>query len=155
MAEHPEMRARMVDVTAKDVTERVAVAHGLVRMTPALRDRVVARELPKGDALEIARIAAIMGAKKTSELIPLCHPISIGAIDVDLAPVEAGIEITVTVKTNERTGVEMEALTGVTAAALTLYDMVKGTERDVAIEQIWLVKKSGGRSGEWVRSSDA
>ena len=150
--EHPELKARMVDVTAKDVTERVAVASGLVRMSSGLRDRVVARELPKGDALEVARIAAIMGAKKTAELIPLCHPIGIGAIEVELVPVESGIEVTVTVKTNERTGVEMEALTAVTTAALTIYDMVKGTERDVSIEEVRLLKKSGGRSGDWVGS---
>ena len=150
--EHPEMKARMVDVTAKDVTERVAVARGVVKMSPGLRDRVVARSLPKGDALEVARIAAIMGAKKTSELIPLCHPIGIGAIDVELISIEQGIEVTVTVKTNERTGVEMEALTAVTTAALTIYDMVKGTERDVSIEDVRLLKKSGGRSGKWVSS---
>lgn len=154
-ARHPESEARMVDVTAKDVTQRAASARGLVRMSPVLRDQVAARQLPKGDALEVARIAAIMGSKKTAELIPLCHPIAIGAIDVALTPVDAGVEITVTVKTNERTGVEMEALTGVMAGALTIYDMVKGTERDVSIEEVRLLKKTGGRSGEWIRSSDA
>ena len=153
--EHPEIKARMVDVTAKDVTERVAVAGGLVRMTEATRDLVMNKALPKGDALEVARIAAIMGAKKTAELIPLCHPIGIGGIDVALEAHPEGIELTVSVKTTERTGVEMEALTAVMAGALTIYDMVKGTERGVSIEDVRLLKKTGGRSGEWVRPSDA
>jgi cyclic pyranopterin phosphate synthase len=145
----------MVDVTTKDVTERVATAAGLVRMSEETRELVLSKELPKGDALEVARIAAIMGAKKTAELIPLCHPIAIGGIDVMLARHDGGIEITVTVKTNERTGVEMEALTAVMAGALTIYDMVKGTERGVSVEDVRLLKKTGGRSGEWVRPSDA
>lgn len=152
---HPEMEARMVDVTAKEVTERVAIAAGLVQMSETTRDLVTSKALPKGDALEVARIAAIMGAKKTAELIPLCHPIGIGSVEVHLEPHASGIEITVTVKTNERTGVEMEALAGVMAGALTIYDMVKGTERAVSIEAVRLLKKTGGRSGEWVRPSDA
>jgi cyclic pyranopterin monophosphate synthase len=148
---HPEAEARMVDVTPKDATTREATASCLVRMTPATRDLVARRELPKGDALEVARIAGIMGAKKTSELIPLCHPIAIGAVTVDLEPVEEGIEITARVRTHERTGVEMEALTAATIAALTVYDMVKGTERGVEVDDVRLLTKSGGRSGDWTR----
>jgi cyclic pyranopterin phosphate synthase len=148
---HPEAEARMVDVTSKETTTREATASCLVKMSHATRDLVVGRALPKGDALEVARIAGIMGAKKTSELIPLCHPISIGAVTIDLAPVEEGIEITALVRTRERTGVEMEALTAATIAALTVYDMVKGTERGVEVDEIRLLTKSGGRSGEWTR----
>ena len=149
---HPEAEARMVDVTAKDVTDREAVASGLVVMSPETRDLVVARKLDKGDALEIARIAGIMAAKRTSELIPLCHPIGIGAVEVAIEPVERGIEVRVTVRTSERTGVEMEAMTAVSVAALTIYDMVKGTERAVEVTDVRLVRKSGGRSGLWERS---
>ena len=143
----------MVDVTSKEVTHREAEAVGLVRMGSETRDRVLARTLDKGDALEIARIAGIMAAKKTSELIPLCHPLSIGAVEVDLRGDEAGIEITATVKTTDRTGVEMEALTAVCIAALTVYDMVKGIDRGAAIESVRLVRKSGGRSGDWIAPS--
>ena len=148
---HPESEARMVDVTAKNVSDRVAVASGLVRMSRATRDLVTGRSLAKGDALEIGRVAGIMGAKRTAELIPLCHPIGITAVQVDLAPTPAGIEVTATVRTAERTGVEMEALTAVVTAGLTVYDMVKGTERGVSLTDVQLLKKSGGRSGEWVR----
>ena len=140
----------MVDVTSKGVTHREAEAVGLVRMGEETRARVLARKLDKGDALEVARIAGIMAAKRTSELIPLCHPISIGAITMDLGSAENGIEITAIVKTTERTGVEMEALTAVSVAALTVYDMIKGIDRGATIESIRLVRKFGGRSGEWV-----
>jgi cyclic pyranopterin phosphate synthase len=148
---HPEAEAKMIDVTAKDATTREATASCLVKMSAATRDLVARRELPKGDALEVARIAGIMGAKKTSELIPLCHPIAIGAVTIDLEPVDAGIEITAFVRTHERTGVEMEALTAATVAALTVYDMVKGTERGVEVDEVRLLTKSGGRSGDWTR----
>ncbi len=152
MAEvHPEAQARMVDVTAKEVTQREATAEGLVRMSPATRDLVVEGKLEKGDALAVARVAGIMGAKRTSELIPLCHPLAITAVDVDLEPVADGIVITATVRIAERTGVEMEALTAVATAALTLYDMVKATERGVEITDVRLLRKAGGRSGEWLR----
>jgi cyclic pyranopterin monophosphate synthase len=150
---HPETEARMVDVTAKEVTEREAVASGLIRMSQSTRDLVVKRALPKGDALEVARVAGIMGAKRTSDLIPLCHPIGLTAVEVDLRPVDDGIAITATARTAERTGVEMEALTAVCVASLTIYDMVKGTERGVQIEEVRLESKSGGRSGEWRRGS--
>ena len=149
---HPESEARMVDVTGKEVSDRVAVAAGLVCMSNATRDLVAGRSLPKGDALEIGRIAGIMAAKRTADLIPLCHPISITAVQVVLAPVAEGIEVTATVRTAERTGVEMEALTAVMAAGLTVYDMVKGTERGVVISDVRLLKKTGGRSGEWLRT---
>jgi cyclic pyranopterin monophosphate synthase len=148
---HPEAEARMVDVTAKDVTAREAVVSGLVRMSAETRDLVMRRELKKGDALSVARVAGIMGAKRTADLIPLCHPIGLDAVEVQLAEREEGIEITAIVKTAERTGVEMEAMTAVCVAALTIYDMVKGTERGVEITEIRLLRKAGGRSGEWVR----
>lgn len=149
---HAESEARMVDVTDKEPTKRVAEATGLVRMRRTTRDLIVSRELPKGDALEVARIAGIMAAKKTAELVPLCHPIALGAIDVELHSNEHGIAISSRVVTTGRTGVEMEALTAVSVAALTVYDMVKGIEQGVEITDIRLTKKSGGRSGDWVRA---
>lgn len=141
----------MVDVTAKDVTVREALASGLLKMSEAMRDAVLEGGLAKGDALQVARVAGIMGAKRTSDLIPLCHPIAIGAVEVTFQSRPNGIGIVATVRTAERTGVEMEALTAVTTAALTIYDMVKGTERSVEITDVKLLRKSGGRSGEWVR----
>ncbi len=152
MTEHPETQARMVDVTGKDVTTREAVASGLVAMSSETRDLVTSRSLDKGDALEVARIAGIMAAKRTSELVPLCHPIAIGAIELAFEERDEGIGIVATVRTNERTGVEMEAMTAVSVAALTIYDMVKGTERGVEIREVRLLTKSGGRSGTWTRS---
>ncbi len=143
----------MVDVTSKEVTHREAEAVGSVRMDPVTRDRVLARTLDKGDALEVARIAGIMAAKRTSELIPLCHPISIGAVEMDLRRADNGIEISAIVRTAERTGVEMEALTAVSVAALTVYDMIKGIDRGAVIESVRLVRKSGGRSGDWIAPS--
>ena len=148
---HPETEARMVDVTAKDVTQREAIAAGLVRMSSSTAELVFEKRLDKGDALEVARIAGIMAAKKTSELIPLCHPIALGAIEVTFERTSEGVEIQAVVKTAERTGVEMEALSAVSVAALTIYDMVKGTERAVEITDLRLLKKSGGRSGVWIR----
>jgi cyclic pyranopterin monophosphate synthase len=139
----------MVDVTKKDVTERSATATGLVRMSPSTRDLVISRSLEKGDALEVARVAGIMGAKRTSDLIPLCHSIALGAVALEFAAADAGISVSAKVKTTERTGVEMEALTAVTVAALTIYDMVKGIERGASIEGVRLVHKAGGRTGEW------
>jgi cyclic pyranopterin phosphate synthase len=150
---HPEAAARMVDVTAKDVTDREALAAGSVLMSPSTIDLVFERRLDKGDALEVARIAGIMAAKKTSELIPLCHPIAIGSVEVSFDRTERGVEINALVRTSERTGVEMEALSAVTVAALTIYDMVKGTERTVSISDVRLLRKSGGRSGVWEATS--
>ena len=150
---HPETKARMVDVTAKPVTDRRASASGLVRMSTATRDLIIAGDAPKGDVLGTARVAAIMAAKRTSDLIPLCHPLAIGAVDIDLTPVDEGISISATVRTSDRTGVEMEALTAVAVGALTIYDMVKGVERGARIDAIKLDAKSGGKSGDWAASS--
>lgn len=149
---HPETDARMVDVTGKQITAREAVASGLVRMSADTRGLVLERSLPKGDALEVARVAGIMAAKKTAELVPLCHPIAIGGVDVTIEEAAEGLTIRASVRTAERTGVEMEALTAVSVAALTVYDMVKGVERSVEITDIRLESKSGGRSGRWTRS---
>jgi cyclic pyranopterin monophosphate synthase len=148
---HPEAEARMVDVTSKEVTPRRAVASCTVVMSETTRDLVAERKLEKGDALEVARIAGIMAAKRTSELIPLCHPIGLGSVEVALAPVDRGIEIVATVKTAERTGVEMEALTAAAVAGLTVYDMVKGVERGVEVTEVRLLEKTGGKSGAWHR----
>jgi cyclic pyranopterin phosphate synthase len=151
---HPETRAQMVDVTSKEVTERQALAECSVRMSESTLAAIMEGSLKKGDALEVARIAGIMGAKKTSELIPLCHPIALGAVDVTFEALDGRIRIRARAKTAERTGVEMEAMTAVAISALTIYDMVKGTERGVHITDIRLLSKSGGRSGEWSAESD-
>jgi len=143
--------ARMVDVSAKDVTARTATARGRVVMQPETLAMIVEGRAPKGDVLATARIAGIMAAKRTHELIPLCHPLAISGITVDLAPSEdgAGIEIEATVRVTGQTGVEMEALTAVSVAALTVYDMCKAVERGMQIEAIRLVQKSGGKSGDY------
>jgi cyclic pyranopterin phosphate synthase len=145
--------ARMVDVGAKPATERRAVAQATVRMAPGTALLVQAGDAPKGDVLATARIAGIMAAKKTGELIPLCHPIALDHVDVDATvDVEAGtVTITATAGVTARTGVEMEAMTAAAVAALTVYDMVKGVERGVTVEQVVLLEKSGGRSGTWQR----
>jgi cyclic pyranopterin phosphate synthase len=144
--------ARMVDVTAKAITERVAIARGRVTLAPhvvaALRDGTV----PKGDALAVARLAAIQGTKKTADLIPLCHPIAIHGVDVEITLDDTGATIKVTVSTADRTGVEMEAMTAVSIGALALIDMVKGMDRSAAIESVELVEKRGGKSGTWTRT---
>lgn len=141
----------MVNVGDKPITERVAVAEGLVRMSPELADRFFQGDLPKGDAAAVARVAGITGAKRTSDLIPLCHPISLSGVEVKVEPSTHGVQITATVSTTGQTGVEMEAMTAVSTAALTVYDMVKSVERDVTIEAVRLLKKAGGKSGEWLR----
>jgi len=142
-------RAHMVDVGGKDVSAREAVAEGLVLMSDETADLLFGGELPKGDAISTARVAGIMGAKRTSDLIPLCHPLMLSSITVDIERIEGGARIEATARTTERTGVEMEAMTAVATAALTIYDMVKGVERGVQIGSVRLLKKSGGRSGEW------
>ena len=139
----------MVDVGDKAETRREAVAEGMVRMAPELVERFFAGDLPKGDAAAAARLAGIMGAKKTPDLIPLCHPIALTGVEVVLEASGHGVRITATVSTTGRTGVEMEALTAVATAALTIYDMVKSVERGVTIESIRLLRKAGGRSGTW------
>ncbi|MGH8945075.1 MAG: cyclic pyranopterin monophosphate synthase MoaC [Acidimicrobiia bacterium] len=146
--------ARMVDVGGKETTDRVAVAEGLVRMTGELVARLFEGDLPKGDAIGVARVAGIMGAKRTPELIPLCHPIPLSSVEVTLEPAGDAVRIVASVSTRGRTGVEMEALTAVSVAALTIYDMVKSVERGVSIENVRLLEKSGGRSGRWKRSDN-
>ena len=142
--------AKMVDVGDKDVTSREAVARGHVSIQPETLRLIKEGLMKKGDVLTIAQLAGIMGAKKTSELIPLCHPLPLDRVDVDLEldEAESRINITATAKTTARTGVEMEALTAVSVAALTLYDMCKSVDPGMRIEGIRLVKKSGGRSGD-------
>jgi cyclic pyranopterin phosphate synthase len=142
-------RARMVDVSAKPETERVATAGCRVVLAPATLELLVAGDLPKGDALAVARVAGIMGAKRTPELIPLCHPRPVTGVEVDLVPDADGVRITATVRTTGRTGVEMEALTAAATAALTLHDMVKGVQRDVRVDDLRLLAKRGGRSGDY------
>jgi cyclic pyranopterin phosphate synthase len=146
-----EGRARMVDVTAKEVTQRIAVAEGHVRMQAATLELIVSGEAPKGDVLAAARIAGIMAAKRTHELIPLCHPLALTRLAVEPEPDAAlpGIRVTATAGLAGRTGVEMEALTAVSVACLTIYDMAKAIDRGMEIGGIRLVEKAGGRSGHW------
>jgi len=144
--------SRMVDVSSKDVTTRTARASGLVRMEPKTLALIVDRRVAKGDVLEVARLAGIMAAKRTGDLIPLCHPLGIDSVEISLAPAdEQSLRIIATVKVHGRTGVEMEALTAVSVAALTVYDMCKAVDRRMVIDQIRLEMKSGGRSGEFHR----
>ncbi len=146
--------SRMVDVTGKADTARVAVASGLVRMKPETLKLILDRRVAKGDVLEVARLAGIMGAKQTSQLIPLCHPLPISGVTVDLAPDGPdAIRITAEVRVTGKTGVEMEALTAVSVAALTVYDMVKAADREMTIEAVRLERKAGGTSGEFVRET--
>jgi cyclic pyranopterin phosphate synthase len=144
-------QARMVDVGHKLPTQRQATARGKVRLNPQVLALIAEGGLPKGDALAVARIAGIMAAKRTPELIPLCHPLPISAVSVELTPQDDGVLIEATVKTTAPTGVEMEALTAVSVAALALYDMIKSVQRDAFIEAVWLVAKSGGKSGAYLR----
>jgi cyclic pyranopterin monophosphate synthase len=143
--------ARMVDVSAKPLSERVAVAEGRVVMSKATLELILSGDAKKGDVLGTARIAGIMAAKRTSELIPLCHPLALSQVTVDIAPDEGlpGCIIRATVKVTGPTGVEMEALTAVSVACLTIYDMVKAVERGVRIEAIHLIEKKGGKSGHY------
>ena len=147
--------ARMVDVSAKPESERVAVAGCRVRLAPSTLALLAAGTLPKGDALAVARVAGIMGAKRTPELVPLCHPLPLTGVEVDLRLEETAVAITATVRTTARTGVEMEALTAAATAALTLYDMVKAVQRDARIDGLRLHAKRGGRSGEYLAAADA
>jgi cyclic pyranopterin phosphate synthase len=143
--------ARMVDVSGKDITVRRAVAAGTVTTTAEVVALVRGEALPKGDALGVARVAAIMGAKRTPDLVPLCHPIALHSVQVDLTPREASVDITVTVKTADRTGVEMEALTAVAAAGLALIDMVKAVDPAAGLDRVRVLSKEGGRTGRWER----
>jgi cyclic pyranopterin monophosphate synthase len=142
--------ARMVDVSEKAVTVREARAAGRFVTTATVIDLLRRDGLPKGDALAVARIAGIAGAKRTPDLVPLCHPVALHAVEVDLQLTEDSVEIVATTRTADRTGVEMEALTSVVTAGLALYDMVKAVDRSARLTDVRLLAKSGGRSGEWV-----
>jgi cyclic pyranopterin phosphate synthase len=144
--------ARMVDVSDKDVTARTATASGRVLVSARVVELLRGEGVPKGDALAVARLAGIMGAKQTPSLIPLCHPLAISGVTVDLAVGDDSVDITATVRTTDRTGVEMEALTAVSVAALTVVDMVKAVDKAAVITDVRVEAKSGGRSGDWTRS---
>ncbi|HWD68999.1 MAG TPA: cyclic pyranopterin monophosphate synthase MoaC [Solirubrobacteraceae bacterium] len=152
----PEGRAEMVDVSDKDVSQRRAIARALVRVSPQTAKLVAAGNAPKGDVIGVARIAAILAAKRTHELIPLCHqlPLSFVGVEATIDERSGVIELRAEARTTARTGVEMEALTAASVAALTIYDMVKGVERGATIERVELIEKSGGRSGHWQRAAD-
>ncbi|MBC8509732.1 MAG: cyclic pyranopterin monophosphate synthase MoaC [Anaerolineales bacterium] len=145
-------RARMVDVGNKPITERVAVAKGEVHMQPETLELIQQGALKKGDVLSVAQLAGVMAAKRTSELIPLCHPLALNQVLVDVEPDSSlpGVQITATVRTSGKTGVEMEALTAVSVAALTVYDMAKAVEKNMRIENVRVVEKRGGQSGDVV-----
>ena len=147
--------AHMVDVGAKAESHRVATAAGHIRMRPETLTLIVEGRHRKGDVLGIARVAAIMGAKRTADLVPLCHPLSLSRVTVDLSaqPAESAVECRATVETVGRTGVEMEALTAVQIALLTVYDMCKAVDRGMVIEAVRLIEKSGGKSGTWHRTA--
>ncbi|QBR92339.1 cyclic pyranopterin monophosphate synthase MoaC [Nocardioides euryhalodurans] len=144
--------ARMVDVSGKAVTDRQAVATGRVLVSPRVVELLRGEGVPKGDALAVARLAGIMGAKQTPSLIPLCHPLAISGVTVELAVDDDAVGITATVRTTDRTGVEMEALTAVSVAALTVVDMVKAVDKGAVITDVRIESKSGGKSGDWERS---
>ncbi|MFB9658523.1 cyclic pyranopterin monophosphate synthase MoaC [Glycomyces mayteni] len=147
----PSGAARMVDVSGKDVSQRSALATGRLRTTPEVVAALRANSLAKGDALATARIAGIMAAKRTPDLVPLCHPIGISGVKVDLTVTDEGVDIAARVKTADRTGVEMEALTAVSVAALTLVDMVKAVDPAAVISDIRVEEKLGGKTGAWHR----
>jgi len=142
-------RARMVDVSDKAATAREAVAEGFVRMSPATLALALSGEGRKGDVRAVAEIAGVMAAKKTSDLIPLCHPLALSKAEVRVEPADGGLSVTARVRTTGPTGVEMEALTAVSVACLTLYDMLKAAEKGMVIEAVRLVSKTGGKSGDW------
>ncbi len=144
--------ARMVDVSGKSVTDRVAVATGRVLVSSRVVELLRGEGVPKGDALAVARVAGIMGAKQTPALVPLCHPLAISGVTVDLTVADDAVEIEARVRTTDRTGVEMEALTAVTVAALTVVDMVKAVDKGAVITDVRVESKTGGKSGDWSRS---
>ena len=146
-----EGRARMVDVSGKEVTQRRAVARARVTMQEETAQALADGTVAKGDVLAVARVAGIQAAKRTSELIPLCHPLMLSSVQVDLTPGPSWVDIEATAETVGRTGVEMEALTACSVAALTIYDMCKARDRAMQVEALGLVEKSGGRSGDWHR----
>jgi cyclic pyranopterin phosphate synthase len=140
---------RMVDITNKEVTKRSATAHGIVKVNQSVITLINSKNLPKGDLFSTVRLAGIMAAKKTSELIPLCHPLAISGVEVAVEIKNESISITAIVKSTDRTGVEMEALTAVSIAALTAIDMVKAVDKSATIESVRLIEKTGGKSGTW------
>jgi cyclic pyranopterin phosphate synthase len=146
-------RARMVDVSAKEITSRTAVARGAIHMRPETLALILEDKIEKGDVFSVARVAGIMAAKKTSELIPMCHPLNITSVEIDLTAARdpARVDIEATVHVSGKTGVEMEAMTAVSVAGLTIYDMCKAVDREMIIGEIRLVKKSGGKSGTFIR----
>jgi cyclic pyranopterin phosphate synthase len=146
-------RAKMVDVSDKDITSRIAVARGTIHMRTETLALILDHKIEKGDVFSVARVAGIMAAKKTSELIPMCHPLNITSVEIDLTPAEnpARVEIEASVRVSGKTGVEMEAMTAVSVAGLTIYDMCKAVDREMSIGEIRLVKKSGGKSGTFLR----
>ncbi len=146
--------ARMVDVGGKAVTHRRAVAGAVIHMRPETLAMIYEGRAPKGDVLAVARVAGIMAAKKTSDLIPLCHPLAIAHATVDFEPLGEGVRVRATVETDGPTGVEMEALTAASVAALTLYDMCKAVDRGMTVDGLGLLLKEGGKSGRWVRGED-
>ena len=146
-------RARMVDVGAKPLSDRRAVARATVRMSASTAAAVARGDTPKGDVIGTARIAGIQAAKRTAELVPLCHPLALSYVDVAVELGETAVVLTADARTSAQTGVEMEAMTAAAVAALTVYDMVKGLERDVSIEAVELLEKSGGKSGDWRRDT--
>ncbi len=146
--------ARMVDVSGKDVTRREAVATGRVLVAPAVVELLRGEGVPKGDALGVARVAGIMAAKRTPDLVPLCHPLAISGVTVDLSVVDDAVEIVATVRTSDRTGVEMEALTAVSVAALTVIDMVKAVDKAATITDVRVLSKTGGKSGDWANPGE-
>jgi len=143
--------ARLVDVSGKDVTAREAVAAGRVVVSPEVIGLLRGAGVPKGDTLAVARLAGIMGAKQTPSLIPLCHPLALSSVTVDLEVADDAVEITATVRTTDRTGVEMEALTAVAVAGLTVVDMIKAVDKRAVISEVRVLSKSGGKSGDFVR----
>jgi cyclic pyranopterin phosphate synthase len=149
-----QSRARMVDVGGKPESERTAVAEGRVRMSREAFEQVAAHAVAKGDVLAVAEVAGVMAAKRTGELIPLCHPLGLdlAAVEARLAPELPGVQVTATARVTGRTGVEMEALTAVSVACLTIYDMVKAVDREMVIEGVRLTSKTGGTRGDWRRS---
>jgi len=146
---------RMIDVGAKPRTERVAVARGFVSMAPSTLRILRAGHAEKGDVVAAARLAGIMAAKRTPDIIPLCHPVALSGTEVEVVARKRGVQVTATVRTVDRTGVEMEALAAVAAACLTIYDMLKRYQRAMRVEVLELIEKSGGRSGHWVRGRDS
>ena len=146
-------RAKMVDVSNKDITSRIAVARGTIQMRPETLALILEEKIEKGNVFSVARVAGIMAAKKTSELIPMCHPLNITSVEIDLIPQKnpPRVEIEAVVRVDGKTGVEMEAMTAVSVAGLTIYDMCKAVDREMSIGSIRLVRKSGGKSGTFIR----